>query len=153
MTKTSNGPSPPKEGCVPAPVAEPASRILIVDDDEDTRLMLRTFLEMEHFEVLEAADGETAFDTAVRQTPDLILMDLSLPIVDGLETTQLIRRHRLIGKVPIIFLSGRAEPIQRQAALSAGGDDFLVKPIDVDKLLEIVGRWLPPQVKALRLAG
>lgn len=152
MTKTGNGPSPPKGGRVP-PVPEPASRILIVDDHDDTRLMLRTLLEMEHLEVLEAADGKTAFNIAVTQIPDLILMDLSIPIVDGLETTQLIRRHRLIGKVPIIFLSGRAEPTQRQAALAAGGDDFLVKPIDVDEMLEIVGRWLRPHVKALRLAA
>ena len=150
MTKTSNDPSPEELRASPV-VTEPAGRILIVDDHEDTRLMLRTFLEMEHFVVLEAADGKTAFNTAVKQTPDLILMDLSLPFVDGLETTQQIRRHRLIGKVPIIFLSGRAA--QRQAALAAGGDDFLVKPFDVDEMLEIVGRWIPTPVKALRLAA
>jgi len=117
-------------------------RILVVDDDDDTRGMLRTVFELEEFEVLEATDGETAFDAALRHIPDLILMDMSLPNIDGVEATQLIRSHSTIAKIPIIFLTGRAEPARRRAALEAGCNDFLVKPIHLDNMLTTVARWL-----------
>jgi len=119
-------------------------RILVVDDDADTRGMLRTVFELEKFEVLEATDGETAIDAALKHMPDLILMDMSLPNIDGVEATQLIRSHSTIAKIPIIFLTGRAEPARRRAALEAGCNDFLVKPIHLDNMLTTVARWLEP---------
>jgi CheY-like chemotaxis protein len=69
-------------------------------------------------------------------------MDLSLPNVDGLEATQLIRGHSAIAQVPIIFLTGRAEPASHQAAVEAGCNDFLVKPIHLDTMFTTVARWL-----------
>jgi two-component system cell cycle response regulator DivK len=117
-------------------------RILVVDDHDDTRLMLRTLLEMQNFVVLEAIDGEAALEVAVSHRPDLILMDLTLPKVDGLMATRLIRGHEAIGTVPIVFLSGRAEPSRRQAAIEAGCNDYLVKPVDVDDMLVVMARWL-----------
>lgn len=116
--------------------------VLVVEDHEDTRSMLRTILEMEEFSVLEAVDGKAGFQMAVDQRPDIILMDLTLPVVDGIAATRAIRNHKEIGKVPIIFLSGRAEPARRQDALNAGCNDYLIKPINIDDVLHIMRRWL-----------
>jgi len=109
--------------------------VLIADDDEDTRLMLRTILEMNHFYVWEAADGEEAVQLAERERPDIVLMDFSLPIFDGLTALRLIRANKTTSDVPIIFLSGRAEPGPQIAARAAGCDDYLVKPFDLAQML------------------
>jgi CheY-like chemotaxis protein len=119
-------------------------RVLVVEDHDDTRAMLRTVLEMENLSVLEAVDGEAAYAFAIKECPDLILMDFTLPIQDGLAATRAIRKHRIVGETPIIFLSGRAEPAGRQAAFEAGCNDFLIKPIDLDEVLMAVRRWLSP---------
>ena len=140
---------PPVSTRLASPIAPAqARRILVVEDHEDTRMMLRLLLEMENFVVLEAEDGEAALNAAVQQVPDLILMDLSLPGVNGITATQLIRKHRLIAETPIIFLSGRSEPAQRAAAHAAGGNDFLVKPIDIDAMFKVMERWLAPRPQA-----
>jgi CheY-like chemotaxis protein len=117
-------------------------RVLVVEDHDDTRTMLKKILEIEEFAVLEAVDGQEAYDAAVREHPDLILMDLTLPVMDGLTATREIRKHREIGKVPIIFLSGRAEPAGQNAAFAAGCDDFLVKPLDLDQVVRAIRKWL-----------
>ena len=119
-------------------------RVLVVEDHDDTRAMLRMVLEMENLSVLEAVDGEAAYHFAIKECPDLILMDFTLPIQDGLEVTRAIRKHSTVGRTPIIFLSGRAEPAGRQAAFDAGCNDFLIKPIDMDEVLTAVRRWLSP---------
>jgi len=121
---------------------EDRRRVLVVEDHDDTRLMIRTLLEMQQFEVDEASDGDSGYHMAVSRKPDLILMDSTLPLRDGVTVTEQIRRHRIIGKVPIIFLTGRAEPWRRQAALNAGCNDYLIKPIDLDRMVEIMNRWL-----------
>ncbi len=120
----------------------PAPRVLVVEDHDDTRLMLRTIFEMERFSVLEAVDGAEAFQLALSERPDIILMDLTLPVVDGATATRNIRKEKTISKTPIIFLSGRAEPAGRQAAQDAGCDDYLIKPINIDDLLSLIRRWL-----------
>ena len=115
--------------------------VLIVDDHEDTREMLKLLLSLEQVTVVEAKDGNEAYDFAVKESPDLIFMDLTLPKVDGLAATRKIRQDKRIGRTPIIFLSGRAEPAGRIAAYEAGCDGFLVKPIDVDEVLNMVKLW------------
>jgi len=125
-----------------APIGEPVKRILVVEDHEDTREMLKMILEMEKFTVFEALDGEEAYGSAVTNCPDLILMDLTLPVLDGLAATQQIRKHDRIRNTPIVFLTGRAEPERRLAAFAAGCNDFLVKPLDIDEVLRVVDRWL-----------
>jgi len=87
--------------------------VLIADDDEDTRLMLRTVLEMNHFYVWEAADGEEAVQLAERERPDIVLMDFSLPILDGLIALRLIRANETTSDVPIIFLSAGPSPSRK----------------------------------------
>jgi two-component system sensor histidine kinase/response regulator len=123
----------------------PAYRVLVVEDHVDTRVMLKIILEMLNFDVLEAMDGETAFTIATEEFPDLILMDAGLPSIDGLSVTRKIREDKKIGHVPIVFLSGHALPSSREAALEAGGNDYLVKPINIDEMLIVIAKWLTPQ--------
>jgi two-component system, OmpR family, phosphate regulon response regulator PhoB len=114
--------------------------VLIADDHEDTRLMLKTILEMNRFSVLEAADGEEAVMVTERERPDIVLMDFSLPILDGLSAFRLIRANQTTCDVPVIFLSGRAEPAPQQAVREAGCDDFLIKPFDLKKMVQLIER-------------
>jgi len=117
--------------------------ILIVEDHDDTRVMLRTSLEMENFSVLEAVDGQTAVATALIQRPDLILMDLTIPKLNGVEATKIIRKDQWAGAMPIIFLSGSAEPASQQDAFDAGGNDYLIKPVSIEEMFIIMKRWIP----------
>jgi DNA-binding response OmpR family regulator len=129
------------------PRSNPVYRVMIVEDHADTRLMLRTILESLNFGVIEAIDGETAFQIALEETPDLILMDAGLPTTDGVSTTRKIREDKTVGTVPIVFLSGHALPASREAALLAGGNDYLVKPINIDQLLAVIAKWLSLSIK------
>lgn len=113
--------------------------ILIVEDDEDTRLMLKYLLEIWNYQVIEAMSGEEALQMALDKKPDVILMDYKLPMIDGLTTTKLIRERGELEDTVIIFVSAYSEPSVRSSALVAGGDDFLVKPInfgDLEKSLQ-----------------
>ncbi len=108
--------------------------VLVVDDHDDTRFLLRTVMEMRGLDVLEACDGEEAISLAERERPDLILMDTSLPRLDGLAATRRMRERASLGSVPIIFLSGHAQPSVRVAAFEAGCNGYLVKPLDLNQL-------------------
>lgn len=125
---------------LPAPGSGSGRSVLIADDHEDTRLMLRTILELNRFKVIEAGDGETAVELTASARPDIVLLDFSLPLLDGLGVLKLIRANETTDRVPVIFLSGRAEPAPQLAARAAGCDDFLVKPIDLDKMMRLIER-------------
>jgi CheY-like chemotaxis protein len=114
--------------------AAAAPLVLIVEDDEDIRFMLCTLLEMRGIRVAQAADGEAGARAAEEQRPDLILMDGSLPRLDGLAATRRIREREGRRKVPIVFVSGHAAPASQAEAFAAGCDAYLIKPIDFDKL-------------------
>lgn len=114
--------------------------ILIVDDNEDCRVALRALLESLGYVVHEAEDGETAVDVAGTIGPDLILMDIMMPGMDGLEATRKIRSLHDLGPTRIVAVS--AMEGARQASLSAGCDDCIVKPIDMARLDEMVTGWL-----------
>lgn len=116
--------------------------VLVVEDDDDTRLLLRTMLEMRGYGVAEAADGEEGVALAWRERPELVLMDATLPRMDGLAATRRIRSDSALGGVPVVFLSGHAQPEFRAAALEAGGTDFLVKPVALAELASVVERLL-----------
>jgi DNA-binding response OmpR family regulator len=131
----------------PSAKARSKASVLVADDHDDTRLMLRTILEMKGFNVLEAADGMKAVMLMQRERPDLVLMDFGLPILDGLTALQIIRSNKKFSDLPIIFLSGRAEPEPKAAVSEAGCDDYLVKPIDLDKMLELIERRLDGRSK------
>jgi two-component system cell cycle response regulator DivK len=116
---------------------------LVVEDFEDSRFMMRRLLEMAGFRVLEASDGEQAVKLARQERPELILMDLSLPKLDGLAATRRIRKLRGFGKVPIVAVSAHDAPESRDEALAAGCDEYVTKPIDFDQLYSLLNRFLP----------
>jgi len=122
--------------------ASQSYRALVVEDHADTRLMLKTILEMQNFGVLEATDGKMGLRMAIEELPDIILMDSVLPLADGLTVTRAIRSQKKIGHVPIIFISGHAAPAWRQAAFDAGCDEYLVKPFSLDEMLKLMKRLL-----------
>lgn len=116
--------------------------LLVVEDFEDSRFMMLRLLEMSGYRVLEASDGEQAVELAVRKRPALILMDLSLPKLDGLAATRKIRQHKTMGKVPIVAVSAHDATESRTEALEAGCDDYVTKPIDFDHLNALLTRLL-----------
>lgn len=109
-------------------------------------MMLR-LLEIAGYRVLEASDGEQAVELAVQKRPALILMDLSLPKLDGLAATRKIRQHKRLGKVPIVAVSAHDASESRTEALEAGCDEYVTKPIDFDHLSALVKRLLSKQVR------
>src|SRR5260370_18637376 len=115
---------------------------LVVEDFEDSRFMMRRLLELAGYSVLEASDGEQAVALAVQEQPALILMDLSLPKLDGLAATRQIRQHRDVSKVPIVAVSAHDSPASRTEALAAGCDEYVTKPIDFDQLNRLLKRFL-----------
>lgn len=112
--------------------------ILVVEDHADTRELLRYVLESCRYEVTEAADGAEAIRLADEILPDLILMDTGLSTMDGLEATRHIRGAGGNPNVPIVFLSGHAQPQARALALASGGNDYLVKPISLEELQRVI---------------
>ena len=116
---------------------------LLVEDFEDSRFMMRRLLELAGYGVVEASDGEQAVELAVQEHPALILMDLSLPKLDGLAATRRIRRHKGVGKTPIVAVSAHDSSESRTEALEAGCDEYVTKPIDFDQLSELLERFLP----------
>jgi CheY-like chemotaxis protein len=116
--------------------------VMIVDDHADTREMLRYVIELSGCLVVGASDGEEAVRLAKRKLPDLILMDTSLPELDGYSATERIRNLERDRKVTIIFLSGHAGPQARDKAFAAGGDDYFLKPIDLEKLELALTKYL-----------
>lgn len=121
-------------------------KVLIVEDHDDSRDMLRTLLEMTGCRVIEACDGLEAVEVARREHPSLILMDGSLPLLDGLGATRLIREDPLLQEISIIGLNGWGTPAYHAAALAAGCNDCLEKPIDFEKLESHLGRLFKPQL-------
>ena len=126
----------PEDGRNPIPV------VLIVDDNEDCRLMLRFLLETWKYKVIEAADGIEAISVAERMRPNLILMDVRLPYLDGFGAVRQIRRSVNTGGVPIIFLSACVEMVYKQQAFAVGGNEYLTKPLDFDELENTLGRYI-----------
>ena len=104
--------------------------------------MMRQLLEMVGHTVVEATDGEQAVRVALKEKPAIILMDLSLPKLDGLEATREIRRHEGFRRVPILAISAHDGDESRAAALEAGCDEYMTKPIDFDELNSLVQRYL-----------
>lgn len=128
--------------------------LLIVEDNEMNRDMLTRRLERRGFTVLTAADGEQGVLLARSRRPDLILMDLSLPVMDGWEATRRIRAQADTAAIPIIALSAHAMHTDRDESLRAGCDDFDTKPVDLERLLGKIEALLPRElVSALRADG
>ena len=119
------------------------TKILYVEDNEDNVYMLKRRLERAGFEVIVAADGEQGLAVARDQRPDLILMDLSLPVLDGWQATRRLKGAEETRTIPVIALSAHAMPGDREKALEAGCDDYDAKPVKLPSLLAKIRALLP----------
>ncbi len=109
-------------------------RILVVEDDVDTAEMLSAYFEAQGYEVLASAWGKDALDVAKEELPDLVVLDIRLPDIDGYEVCRRLRSHRRTEQIPIIFLTERRERIDRLAGLELGAVDYITKPFDIQEL-------------------
>ena len=110
-------------------------KILYVEDNDDNIYMLERRLKRAGFSVVIARDGADGVAKADSEQPDLILMDLSLPVLDGWEATRQIKRGGSTGRIPLIVLTANAMPGEKEKALEAGCDDFDTKPVEFERLL------------------
>jgi len=110
-------------------------KILIVEDNPMNRDMLSRRLQKRGFEVILAEDGQQGVDLATGEKPQLILMDLSLPVLDGWEATRRIKANPVTAAIPVIALTAHAMDSDRQKALEAGCDDYDTKPVDIERLV------------------
>lgn len=118
------------------------TKILIVEDNEMNLDMLSRRLERRGFEIISAGDGQAGVETAEREQPDLILMDMSLPVMDGWAATRTLRQQPETANIPVIALTAHAMSTDRDKALEAGCDDYDTKPIELPRLLEKISRLL-----------
>ncbi|MAZ02158.1 MAG: two-component system response regulator [Sneathiella sp.] len=118
------------------------TKILYVEDNEDNIYMLSRRLKRKGFEVLTAGDGLAGIEAAKREKPALILMDLSLPVMDGWEATRQLKSSDETKAIPVIALSAHALEGEREKALSAGCDDFDTKPVDFARLMGKIQQYL-----------
>ena len=116
--------------------------ILIVEDDQTTLKLLRDTLQAQGYRVIEATDGREAIELAAREKPDLITMDLQLPVMNGLNASRALKANRATGEIPIIALTAAAMKGQDQIALEAGCNTYISKPFSMDTLLETVKKHL-----------
>ena len=123
-------------------------KILLVEDNEMNRDMLSRRLAKKGFEIIIAEDGERGVAMAASETPDLILMDMSLPVIDGWEATRRIKEGDATGSIPIIALTAHAMETDREKSLQAGCDDYDTKPVELPRLLEKINRLLGPTTEA-----
>lgn len=116
-------------------------KVLIAEDYADTRVLMCYLLQSYGYEVFEAADGQEAVDKARLNFPDLILMDISMPIMDGLTATQIIRTFEEFAQTPIIAISAYGKSFYQQA-IEAGCNDMINKPVDFNNLQPILEQYL-----------
>ena len=117
-----------------------SKKVLVAEDHTDIRKMMSILLRQYGFEVLEAADGFEAVEKAKEEIPDLILMDMAMPILDGLGATKAIRMHDELADVPIIAVTAYGD-FYKEKAIAAGCTDLIQKPLDFDQLQPIVNSY------------
>ncbi len=126
--------------------------ILVAEDSADSREMMQVLLQMKGYKVVAADNGVHALEVAMKKKPDAVLLDLQLPIMDGLDVTRNIRSHPTLKRVPIIIVSGHDPNRYRQAAIDAGVDEYLLKPINFDALQNVLDRLVPRQRARVKFA-
>jgi CheY-like chemotaxis protein len=117
--------------------------VMVVEDYDDTRALLKSILERKGFRVVEAVNGREAVERAASECPDLILMDLDLPILDGIEATNRIRQMGALCAVPIVAITAYPMSYTRVKAFAQGCDEYIPKPIELARLEEVLRRHLP----------
>jgi DNA-binding response OmpR family regulator len=118
------------------------TRVLVVDDEAPIRLLCRVNLEAEKMEVLEAADGESGLETARVEKPDVVLLDVMMPGMDGWEVAERLLDDEATREIPLVFLTARAELRDRARGLELGGVDYITKPFNPVELASVVESML-----------
>jgi two-component system, cell cycle response regulator DivK len=121
-------------------------RILLVEDNDMNRDMLSRRLVRNGYEVLLAMDGQQGIDMALSERPDLILMDMSLPVIDGWEATRRIKSNDATRQIPVIALTAHAMAGDREKTMEAGCDDYDTKPVEISRLVRKIAALLKPKV-------
>lgn len=131
--------------------ASPSDRpvILVVDDDEDMRDMLTEYLEFRGFRVATASRGDRAVSVAQAARPDLILMDLAMPGMDGLEATRRLKAHPSTSHIPVIVVTARCFGSEKREAAAAGCDAYVLKPVNLEQLAALLVRVMLRGITAL----
>jgi two-component system cell cycle response regulator DivK len=119
-----------------------SQRILYIEDNPDNRLLIRRVLQAEGYEVVEAIDGQTGMQRDAEVRPDLILMDINLPEIDGYEVTARLKQRPGLSRIPIIAVTANVMKGDREKTLAAGCDGYIQKPIDIDLLPGQIERFL-----------
>lgn len=117
-------------------------RILYVEDNFQNRILIKRVLEAEGYTVIEAENGKMGLDLAVSGKPDLILMDINLPDIDGYDCTRRLRQMDGVSRVPIVALTANAMEGDKEKAMSAGCNGYIAKPVDIDKLPTQIAQYL-----------
>ena len=129
------------------------SVVIVVDDFADTRQMLRRMLEMSGCRVVEAANGQEAIDLSQREGPDLVLMDLNMPVLDGFNATLRIREDVRTRDVPVVAITAYDTAESRAAATAVGCCEYVTKPLDHERLRSLLQKLLPQRDAAQKGAG
>jgi DNA-binding response OmpR family regulator len=116
--------------------------VLICDDDPVILRLLQVNLELEGYEVLQAHHGEEAYQLAAEKVPDLVILDIMMPRMDGYETVEALRQNKDTSAIPVIFLSARAQQSDIDRGIKFGVADYITKPFDPNELLEVVHRLI-----------
>lgn len=118
-------------------------KILLVDDSATARLTTRLlFANNSAYQLISAYDGKEGVETAIEEHPDLILMDIEMPLMTGIEACALLKKNAATKDIPVVFLTTRSEPQWLQQARESGCSDFLIKPVKEDKLTEVFRKHL-----------
>jgi two-component system, cell cycle response regulator DivK len=124
-----------------------AKRILLVEDRSDIRTMMAIYLTLNHYEVIEATNGYEAIESARACKPNIILMDMAMPVLDGIDSTRAIREDKETGHIPILCLTAFGE-FYEDRAKAAGWNEILHKPVDFDQLDLLLQKHLSPKAAA-----
>jgi len=127
-------------------------KVLIVEDNPLNMRLIEMILKSKNYTLLKATDGQEALDIATREHPDLILMDIRLPTVSGLEVARRLKENQAFSHIPIIALTAHAMKGDREKAIEAGCDSYLPKPIDTRQLPRLVTAMLSPRQRQCKLS-
>ena len=117
-------------------------KVLVVDDEDDIRKIVGKYLQIGGYDVIQAVNGKDAIEKAFKEKPDLIITDLMMPVMDGIEEVKILRSTMETAVIPIIMLTAKQDKESELSGIHAGADDYITKPFDKDKLLARVGMLL-----------